>query len=131
MVSFPWRHLKKAVRAVKGRRQIFCYGRAIGGTRYVWIAQAVFKKTYKVLESFNTRLGAVYRSLLLRMPPVSAHITDMNALWGTTNQSVLSNGWNLNPTAIKGLTNHEKQRYAYFRNVKIWKISNVFILFNF
>jgi hypothetical protein len=96
--------------AVHGRLSIFCYGRASGETEYVRVGQDVFKKTYKVFESFNACLGEVYRYLIFHLPPVSIQLTDVKRFKGITNPSVLTGTWNLNLSATEGLTNHEKQR---------------------
>jgi len=106
--------------AVHGRHPIvFCYGQATGETVYVRVGLDVFKKIYKVFEPFNACLGAMYRYLIFHLPPVSVHLTDVKGFQDSTNPSVLTGTWNLNPSSTEGLTNHAKQRQVYFRNVKI------------
>jgi hypothetical protein len=54
------------------------------------VGQDVFKKTYKVFETFHAFLGAVYTYLIFHLLPVSLHLMDMKGFQGSTNSSVLT-----------------------------------------
>ena len=126
---FLWRHLKKDLHAVHGRRQMFRYGRASSETISVRVGQDVFKETYKAFEPFNACLGAVYRYLVFYLPPVSVYLTDVKWLQVSINFSVLTGTWNLNLGVTERLNIMKDKGSSEMRKYEIYQIFLLFLGF--